>query len=91
MVGGFHGTLLLSAKRARSLLSYRKRPCEIRFGEPFKGPIIRFGSMIECHPISAKDLSRLHQFGKKVLPSTFFDHVLYAGGILERRHIGRRH
>ena len=26
--------------------------------------------MIEYHPISAKDLSRLHQFGKKVLPGT---------------------
>ena len=27
-----------------------------------------FGSMVEYHPISAKDRSRLHQFGKKVLP-----------------------
>ena len=36
-----------------------------RFGEPFKGTVVPFGSMVECHPISAKDLSRLHQFGKK--------------------------
>ena len=26
-----------------------------------------FGAMVEYHPISAKDQSRLHQFGKKVL------------------------
>ena len=42
-----------------------KTPYEQRFGEPFKGPIIPFGSMIEYHPISAKGLSRLHQFGRK--------------------------
>ena len=37
--------------------------------------------MIEYHPISAKDLSRLHQFGKNVLPGIFLGHVLYAEGI----------
>ena len=33
-----------------------------------RGPVIPFGSMVEYYPISAKDLSRIHQFGKKVLP-----------------------
>ena len=33
-----------------------------------KGPIIPFGSLVEYHPITAKDQSRIHQFGKKVLP-----------------------
>ena len=37
--------------------------------------------MVEYHPISTKDLSRLHQFGPKVLPSIFLGNVLYAGGI----------
>ena len=37
--------------------------------------------MIEYHPISAKDLSRIHQFGKKVLPGMFLGYALYAGGI----------
>ena len=37
--------------------------------------------MLECHPILAKDLSRLHQFGPKVWPGFFLGHVLYAGGI----------
>ena len=63
---------------------------ERRFGEPFKGPIIPFGSMVEYHPISAKDLSRLHQFGTKVLPGIFLGYVLYAGRNQERSHYGRR-
>ena len=48
-------------------------------------------SRLEYHPISAKDLSRLHQFGLKVLPGTFLGYALYAGVNLERRHNGRRH
>ena len=31
------------------------------------GPMIPFGAMVECHPISPKDKSRVHQVGKKVL------------------------
>ena len=49
--------------------------------QPFKGPIIPFGSLVEYHPISAKDQSKSHQFGKKVLPGLFFGYALYAGGI----------
>ena len=40
--------------------------CET-FRKPLKGPIIPFGSLFEYHPITAKDQSRIHQFGKKVL------------------------
>ena len=40
-----------------------------------------FGSFVEYHPIIAKDQSRIHQFGKKVLPGLFFGYALYAGGI----------
>ena len=43
-----------------------------------KGPIIPFGSLVEYHPFTAKDQSRIHQFGKKVLPGLFLD-ALYAG------------
>ena len=32
-------------------------------------------------PITAKDQSRIHQFGKKVLPGLFLGYALYAGGI----------
>ena len=53
-------------------------------GNHLKGPIIPFGSLVEYHPITAKDQSRIHQFGKKVLPGLFLGYALYAGGILER-------
>ena len=48
-----------------------RRPMEDVFGQPFKGPIIPFGSLVEYHPITAKDHSIIHQFGKKVLPGLF--------------------
>ena len=48
---------------------------------PFNGPVIPFGAMVEYHPISAKDQSRLHQFGAKVLSGIFLGYALYAGGI----------
>ena len=35
---------------------------EGRFREPFKGPVIPFGSMVEYHSIPAKDLSRLRSW-----------------------------
>ena len=37
--------------------------------------------LVEYHPISAKDQSRIHQFGKKVLPGLFLGYALHAGGI----------
>ena len=48
------------------LLSDGKTPYERRFGQPFEEPIIPFGSLVEYHPLTAKDQSRIHQFGKKV-------------------------
>ena len=68
-------------RNVTDLSSDGKTPHERRFGQPFKGPIIRFGSLSEYHPITAKDQSRIHQFGKKVLPGLFLGYALYAGGI----------
>ena len=51
------------------------------FVQPFKGPIIPFGSLVEYQPFTAKDQSRIHQFGKKVLPGLILGYALYAGGI----------
>ena len=72
-------------------MSDGKTPYERRFGEPFegpiipfgsfKGPIIPFGSLVEYYPISAKDQSRILQFGKKLLPGLFLGYALYAKGI----------
>ena len=68
-------------RNVTDLLSDGQTPNERRFGQPFKGPIIPFGSLVEYHPITAKDQSRIHQFGKKVLPGLFLGYALYAGGI----------
>ena len=48
---------------------------------PFNGPVLPFRAMVECHRISAKDISRPHQFGPKVLPGIFLGYDSYAGGI----------
>ena len=40
---------------------------ERRFEEAFTLPVIPYGAMVEYHPISAKDQSRLHQFDEKEL------------------------
>ena len=67
-------------RNALDLLADGKTPYERRFEEPLKGPIIPFGAMVEYHPISTWDLSRLHQFGKKVLPGIFLRSELIAEG-----------
>ena len=69
-------------RNIQDLLSDGKAPYERRFGMPFNGPVIPFGAKVGNHPISAKDLSRLHhQFGKKVLPGIFLGYVRGGGGI----------
>ena len=67
-------------RNIQDLLSDGKTPYERRFGEPFKGPIIPFGSLVEYYPISAKEQSRIHQFGKKVLPGLFLGYALCTRG-----------
>ena len=54
-------------RNIQDLLSDGTTPHERRFGEPFKGPIIPFGSLVEYYPISAKDQSTIHQFEKESL------------------------
>ena len=68
-------------RNVTDLLSDGKTPYERRFGQPFKGPIIPFGSLVEYHPITAKDQSRIHQLGEKVLPGLLLGYALYAEGI----------
>ena len=68
-------------RNVTDLLPDGKTHYERRFGQPFNGPIIPFGSLVEYHPTSAKDQSRIHQFGKKVLHGLFLGYALYAAGI----------
>ena len=48
-------------RNVTNLLSDGNTPYERRFGQPFHGPIIPFGSLVEYHPITAKDQSRIHK------------------------------
>ena len=82
--------LLLSAKYPESL-SDAKSPYERRFGIPFNGPVIPFGAMVEYHFISAKHISRPHQFGSKNLVKYIPRLCIVCGENLERRHCGGRH
>ena len=64
-------------RNVADLFSDGKTPYERRSGQPFQGHIIPFGSLVEYHPITAKDQSRIHQFGKKVLPGLFLGYAQY--------------
>ena len=46
-----------------------------------KNQLSRLVHFFEYYPITSKDQSRIHQFGKKVLPGLFLGYALYAGGI----------
>ena len=58
-------------RNIQDLLSDGKTHYVRRFGIPFYGRVVPFGAVVEYHPISAKDLSRIHQFGPKDLPGIF--------------------
>ena len=81
MEGGFHGVLLPSAKHSRSPVWWEGTFMKGESDNHSKGRVIPFGALVEYHPISAKDLSRVHQFGAKVLRGKFLGDVLYAGRI----------
>ena len=66
-------------RNVQDLLYDGKTPYERRFRQPFKGPIIPFCSLVEYHPFTAKDQSRVHQFGKNVLLGLFLGYAGYAG------------
>ena len=50
-------------------------------GNHLKDRLFHLVSLVEYHPITAKDQSRIHQFGQKVLPGLFLRYALYAEGI----------
>ena len=68
-------------RNVTDLFSDGKTRYERRFGQSLKGTIVPFGSKVEYYPVTAKDQSRIHQFGKKVLPGLFLGYALYAGEI----------
>ena len=62
-------------RNIQDLLSDGKTPYERRFEMPFNGLVIPFGAVVDYHPIFAKDQSRLHQFGAKVLLGIFLGYA----------------
>ena len=50
-------------------------------GNHLKDRSFRLVHWLSNFPVSAKDQSRIHQFGKKVLPGLFLGYALYEGGI----------
>ena len=73
--------LLLSAKRPRPPGRWENSFFERRFVEPFESPMIPFGAMVEYYPISARDQSRLPQFGKKSFARNILGYASIAGRI----------
>ena len=50
-------------------------------GNHLEDPLFHLVHWLVDYPITSKDQSRIHQFGKKVLPGLFLGYALYAGGI----------
>ena len=50
-------------------------------GNHLKDQSFRLVHLLSIIPITAKDLSRIHQFGKKVFPGLCLGYALYAGRI----------
>ena len=63
------------------LLSDGKTPYERRFGKPFGGPVIPFGSLVEYHPITAKDQSESINLERKFYLDCSSDTLSTRGGI----------
>ena len=76
--------LLLSAE-IQDLLSDGKTPHERRFGLPLTNQYFHLVRRSNITLFFGKHVSRLHQFGTKVLPGVFFGDVLY--GITELQHL----
>ena len=77
---GTSATLLQSGLTEYWWNEDRNTAFEKRFNQPFKGPIVPFGSQIEYKPSRDSDIQRLHQLGKKMLPGIFLGYVQHAGG-----------
>ena len=65
-------------RNIQDLLFDGKSPNERRPETPLNVPAIQPRATAEYHPISAKDISRLHQFGPKAWPGIFLGYVLHA-------------
>ena len=81
VVGRFYGMLHLSAKRHRFIVWWEDALWKTFLGNHVKDLLFHLVHWLEYHPITAKDQSRIHQFGKKILHELFLGYALYATGI----------
>ena len=58
-----------------------RRPMKDVLGNHFLDRLFHLVHWLSITPITAKDQSRIHQFGKNVLLGLFLGYALYAGGI----------
>ena len=70
-------------RNVTDLLSDEKTHYERRFGQPLNGSIFPCGHWLNVTLQLRRDQSRIHQFGKKVLPGLFLGYALSAGENLE--------
>ena len=56
-----------------------RRPMKDVLGNHLKDRLFHLVHWLSINHLSAKDQSRIHQFGMKVLPGLFLRYVLYAG------------
>ena len=66
-------------RNIQDLLSDGKTPYEGRFGNHLKDRSFRLVHWLSITLSLRKKQSRIHQFGKKVLPVLLFGYALYAG------------
>ena len=59
-------------RNIQDLFPDEKTPYGRQFGEPFKGPVLLFDSLVEYH----RNQARQNQFGEKVLLGMFFGYAL---------------
>ena len=91
MVGGIHGNVTAICETFRISCLMGKHHMTGGSEYHLTTHFVPFAAMVEYHPISPNLLSRLYQFGLKVLPRKFLGCAFYAEENLERRHYGRTH
>ena len=67
-------------RNIQDLLSDEKIPNERRFGKPFEGPIIPFGSLVE-YSLFLRKTSQESINLERILPGLFLGYALYVGRI----------
>ena len=81
LVGRFYGMLIPICETFKISCLMGKLHTKDVLENHLKDRSFRLVHWLSITPISAKDQSRIHQFGKKVLPGLFLGYALYAGRI----------